>query len=618
MERRAVELAILEKVSGEEQEITQEQSEQQTGSPTPGKGPGRWEALKHKIKEKLSPWIERAKRNPQTAVVGQGLYNVGFWGEYSARRLVRFVAKSTRKAGNALKHLFAVATGFVCKGLASGWRDITAPFTRFGRGVKNIVACVKEAKQEAGTGHAVKMGFRYFFSGVRRYSHLIYRSVAYVLPVCALAVFVYTVHTVINYNYVLAVEVNGNIVGYVQTEQVFDSAKEEVAQRIQYVSEGQQEWNIEPSYRIAVGETGLDDNQLADQILQASSDDIQEATALYVNGELVAVTTDGALLKQALEDMKAPYEDPNNPNLVVEFSKDVRTEDGIYFTDAMVPVQEIIDKLHGEEQGAISYTVQQGDTPWVIAGTFGISVDQLKAMNPQQNLDTSLYPGDVLLIQQAMPYLQVKRTVTETRTEPIAYKTIEEKDENLSFGTQKVAQEGVEGVSQITEQKIYYDDAQVPSQVIEVDRQTIQEPQDKIIKIGAKAANGDLVETATGSLLWPVPNYTYVSRWMSSYHKGADICAAYGASILAADSGVVVTAGYHYSYGNYVIINHGNGMRTLYAHASRLNVHVGQSVKQGDVIAYVGSTGDSTGNHCHFEVYVNGTRVSARNYFSGK
>jgi murein DD-endopeptidase MepM/ murein hydrolase activator NlpD len=87
---------------------------------------------------------------------------------------------------------------------------------------------------------------------------------------------------------------------------------------------------------------------------------------------------------------------------------------------------------------------------------------------------------------------------------------------------------------------------------------------------------------------------------------------------LAADSGVVVTAGYHYSYGNYVIINHGNGMRTLYAHASRLNVHVGQSVKQGDVIAYVGSTGDSTGNHCHFEVYVNGTRVSARNYFSGK
>lgn len=105
---------------------------------------------------------------------------------------------------------------------------------------------------------------------------------------------------------------------------------------------------------------------------------------------------------------------------------------------------------------------------------------------------------------------------------------------------------------------------------------------------------------------------------MSSYHKGADICAPYGTPIYAADSGVVTTAGYHYSYGNYVIINHGNGYRTLYAHASRLNVHVGQAVSQGDVIAYVGSTGNSSGNHCHFEVYVNGVRRSAREWFPYK
>ena len=75
---------------------------------------------------------------------------------------------------------------------------------------------------------------------------------------------------------------------------------------------------------------------------------------------------------------------------------------------------------------------------------------------------------------------------------------------------------------------------------------------------------------------------------------------------MAADSGVVVTAGYHYSYGNYVVIDHGNGYRTLYAHASRLAVGYGQAVSQGQVIAYVGSTGNSYGNHCHFEVYVNG------------
>ena len=104
---------------------------------------------------------------------------------------------------------------------------------------------------------------------------------------------------------------------------------------------------------------------------------------------------------------------------------------------------------------------------------------------------------------------------------------------------------------------------------------------------------------------------------MSSTHKGVDIRANYGASIIASDGGVVTTAGWHYSYGNYVIINHGGGRQTLYAHASSLAVHVGQAVSQGQVIAYVGSTGNSTGNHCHFEMFENGVRISAKKYFAG-
>ena len=118
--------------------------------------------------------------------------------------------------------------------------------------------------------------------------------------------------------------------------------------------------------------------------------------------------------------------------------------------------------------------------------------------------------------------------------------------------------------------------------------------------------------------MWPVPGYRGVSRWMSAYHTGTDIRAAYGTPIYASDSGVVVTAGWHPSYGNHVVINHGNGYRTLYAHAQSLDVHVGQSVRQGDVIARVGSTGNSTGPHCHFEVYVNGVRRNAHDWFPNK
>ena len=80
------------------------------------------------------------------------------------------------------------------------------------------------------------------------------------------------------------------------------------------------------------------------------------------------------------------------------------------------------------------------------------------------------------------------------------------------------------------------------------------------------------------------------------------------------DGGVVTTAGWHYSYGNYVIINHGGGRQTLYAHASSLAVHVGQAVSQGQVIAKVGSTGYSTGPHLHLELKWNGLHLNPAYY----
>ena len=85
---------------------------------------------------------------------------------------------------------------------------------------------------------------------------------------------------------------------------------------------------------------------------------------------------------------------------------------------------------------------------------------------------------------------------------------------------------------------------------------------------------------------------------------------------MAADNGTVIAAGYSGSYGYRVLIDHGNGLRTLYAHCSKLLVSVGQKVNQGETIALVGSTGNSTGAHCHFEVYVNGSRVDPLPYIT--
>ena len=126
-----------------------------------------------------------------------------------------------------------------------------------------------------------------------------------------------------------------------------------------------------------------------------------------------------------------------------------------------------------------------------------------------------------------------------------------------------------------------------------------------------------------GEFIWPVPrSWSRISSpygWRTlngkrEHHNGIDIPASKGTKIYASNGGKVITATWHYSYGNYVIIDHGGGKATLYAHASKLNCKVGDKVKQGDVIAFVGTTGHSTGNHLHFEVRINGAKQNPLNY----
>ena len=566
----------------------------------------------------------RLRHSRGAAVLGQFLYDVGFWGEYTTRRLVRGVWNGGCFVARHIARIWKRATDRAGNALKTGVQDFTAPFSRMANGVKNIRARVREEKQ-TGRAHAVREGLRYFVSGVHKYSPLLGRAAACVLPVAALAVFVYTVHTVLEYNYVLAVEVNGSVVGYVQTEQVFDSAREEVARRINYAGAGEESWTVEPSYQIAVEEDVMDENQMAAAILQTSSGEIQNATGLYVNDELVAVTDDGDRLREELDSMTAPYRDPDNPNLTVEFNKDVRCEDSIYFTSTIVPVEQIIQMLHGEEQGAVYYTVQQGDTPWTVAGSFGISVDELQAQNPDRDFNSSSgFPvGDVLTISQAMPYLQVKRTLVSTYQEPIPYETQEQQDPTLPMGTVQVIQEGAEGLAEVTQQQVFYGDADVPDETSIIDRVVVQEPVARIVAMGQYVPAENIAFLSDGStLIWPVLAYRGISRWMlgpgGKTHGGVDIRAAGGTEILAAAGGLVKVAGYHPSYGNYVVISHGNGYETLYAHASRLAVRAGQTVTQGQVIAYVGNTGNSFGYHCHFEIRLNGARQQPRDYFPNK
>ncbi len=127
--------------------------------------------------------------------------------------------------------------------------------------------------------------------------------------------------------------------------------------------------------------------------------------------------------------------------------------------------------------------------------------------------------------------------------------------------------------------------------------------------------SGSMIWPSSGSVTSPYSTRVHPVTGKVRKHAGIDIGSPYGSNIVAAAAGTVIVAGYNAGgYGNYVVISHGSGISTLYAHASSLCVSVGQTVSQGQVIAKVGSTGMSTGAHCHFEVHVNGADTNPMQY----
>ncbi|WP_040660407.1 peptidoglycan DD-metalloendopeptidase family protein [Oscillibacter ruminantium] len=336
--------------------------------------------------------------------------------------------------------------------------------------------------------------------------------------------------------------------------------------------------------------------------------------SLYVDGELIGATPYEGALDELLKQLKDGISDENT--ISCEFAENVEIKPGYVSTDQVMNLGYLAETLYSTKTAEVTYEVKSGDTWSEIANSHGLTSAELLALNPGYDIN-KLSIGEVLTLSASVPYLTMTVVEQERYLDAIPYDIEYTDSANLYKGDYKVISAGSNGSADVLA-NVTYVNGEEQERVI-LSSVTLKNPVTEQRLQGTKVRPTWL---PTGTFRWPCSgnitsrfgyrNLSY--SYASTNHKGIDIANRYGTAIYAADGGTVTYAGWMSGYGYLVKINHGNGYETLYGHNSSLVASVGQHVYKGQQIARMGSTGNSTGNHCHFEVRYNGVPRNPVNY----
>lgn len=331
------------------------------------------------------------------------------------------------------------------------------------------------------------------------------------------------------------------------------------------------------------------------------------AVDLRLDDEHVAYVNSIEDVSEILDDVKKPYE--GEQYSLVDFKEEVTFDETFVPKDEILTNDAVENILKGNKEETVLHTVTEGDTMWDLSIKNEITVDDLLYNNnlTEQSL---LQLGDELVIKTAVPMISVRsyeRVVYEAE-EP--FSTTEVKNDEEFVDYRKVVTDGVNGKKNVTADVVYTNGEETDRLIIE--EVITVEPVTQVIEVGTqntppKKSIGTFIMPASGRI-----SDRFGTR--GGKHKGIDIANASGTPIVASDGGRVEFSGWQSGYGNLVIIDHQNGYKTYYGHNSANLVTVGQMVAQGELIAKMGTTGRSTGNHSHFEVRVNGTPQNPFDY----
>ena len=333
---------------------------------------------------------------------------------------------------------------------------------------------------------------------------------------------------------------------------------------------------------------------------------------IVLDGQVLGVIESKAEFNNLLQELKSDYTNENTT--AVEFVEEIRVNP-IHLADEVLTIDQMRDILTENTTGETTYTVVSGDTYSEIAQDNEMTLDELMELNPQASLK-SLFVGDVLTVKRFIPYLPII-TVESVSYDASLESPVEYLDDDTMYeGNFKVITQGTNGMARVNANVTYLNGYETERTI--VSSETLTEP---TVTYMARGTAPRPKTASNGYYIWPCQGWIS-SRfgWRnifggSSFHGGLDIANNYGTTIVAADGGLVTYSGWNNGgYGYLVVITHDDGSQTYYGHNSSLLVNKGERVWQGQAIAKMGSTGRSTGNHCHFEIRINGERVNPENY----
>ncbi len=338
------------------------------------------------------------------------------------------------------------------------------------------------------------------------------------------------------------------------------------------------------------------------------------AAVIMINGEEIAALKDYNTAENVINVIVESYLTERGGSKIV----DHKIQEDIEIVIKPVPPEDIITRDIALNLLSTGYTerqvhvVQRGDSLWSIGNQNGMSVSEVKECNPQLTSNILLI-GQEIAIEPLIPYVHVETYEKQTTIEYIPFSTSYTEDNSMYTWESRTVTAGVRGRNEVVYDIVRVNGVEQARKKVSTER--LSDPVTRVIARGTKTP----VATGTGTFIWPVDGGGRITSPFGNrrggFHYGVDIACSVGTRIFAADDGVVTTSAYHRGYGYYIVIDHGNGFSTLYAHNSRLLKSVGAKVSKGDVIAYSGNTGNSTGPHLHFEIRLNGSHQNPMNYF---